>query len=114
MAEIWYSTWGNTHDSVTGSVYAQVFSMKQTAQRLAHCDPEQAVVEEMLDHVAQKRGLPTEDETIADAPEGLADSDWKRFWDFTEAVWPNVAPKAGYVPIPKPQHHAVSSQLMLY
>ena len=88
--------------------------MKQTAQMLVNSDPEQPAVADLVNYIAQKNGLPTEDELIASALEGLANSDWKCFWDYAQAVQPDGAPKPHYVPIPKPQQPTVSSQLLLY
>lgn len=92
----------------------QVFHMKQTAQMLVNSDPEQPVVADLVEHIAQQSGLATEDELIASVPEGMARSDWKCFWDYAEAVQPDVAPKPHYVPVPRTQQPATSSQLLLY
>ncbi len=88
--------------------------MQQTAPVLVHCDPEKPLAEDLLNYIAEQRGYPFKFKVLAGAQQGPTDSDWKRFWKYTEAVDPYVRLRPEHVPLDKPRQLVVSSQLSLY
>lgn len=86
--------------------------MKQTAEVLVHCDPATTLVENLLDHVAQQCGFPTK-QLISNTPEGLNNTDWQRYWTYTEDVSPYESLRPEYIPIGASERPA-RPQLSLY
>ena len=62
--------------------------MRQAAQAIVQCDPHQTVVEDLVNYIADQHGFPSKQETIARAPEGLGESDWRQFLEVHRGYQP--------------------------
>ena len=76
----------------------QVLSMNQAGEVMVHSHPKMPVLEDMLNTFASERGYPADCDLVATAHTTSMEAEWAAFWQYTQLVNPDVAPRHDYVP----------------
>lgn len=83
--------------NMSRAFYCGVLTMKQAGEVMVHSHPKMPVLEDMLNTFASEKGYPADCDLVANAHTASMEAEWAAFWQYTQLVNPDVAPKHDYV-----------------
>ncbi|KAL0024958.1 hypothetical protein WJX77_006344 [Trebouxia sp. C0004] len=81
--------------NMSRAFYCGVLSMKQAGEVMVHSHPKMPILEDMLNTFAAERGYPADCDL---AYTTSLEAEWAAFWQYTQLVNPDVAPRHYHVP----------------